>query len=368
MKVLHLSGSVNHWSGNEQQLSDLIQNLNKLGVKNTIFCYENSAIEAYAKKEDITYYPQKVQSIYSYKLAKSLKKVINENNIDVIHVHTSNFLTVYMVSDILFSLKIPTIFSRKGFSEKSSFLSALKYNYKNVHRTICISKAVKQGMMNFVSPKNHDKLVVIYDGISTEKINNPNIINIRSKYAINDDKIIIGNIANHGPAKDLFTFIKTADYLINNLNITNIHFVQIGQKTALTKELNNLVDNLKLNDFITFTDKIDNAKKIISQFDIFLMPSKSEGGPLTIYESFLYKIPVVSTKVGIAEEAITDNENGFLCNIGDHKCLASKIKTLIDKPDLKNHFTNISYSILHDKFDSKICAERTLNQYKTITK
>lgn len=45
MRILHLSGSKHHWSGNEQQLADLIRNLKPLGVENFIFCYEGSAIE-----------------------------------------------------------------------------------------------------------------------------------------------------------------------------------------------------------------------------------------------------------------------------------------------------------------------------------
>lgn len=364
MKVLHLSGSKNHWSGNEQQLADLINNLNNLEVKSSIFCYENSEISKYARKNNISYFPQRIRSIYSPKLAKSLKRVIAEQNIDVIHIHTSNFLTVFMVADLLFKLKTHTIFSRKGFSEKSSFLSALKYNYKNINYTICISDAVREGMKNFIYKKNHKKLVVIYDGISTkkEKAN----FNIRNEYNIDNNNFIVGNIANHVPAKDLFTFIKTVNYLVKDLSLKNVHFIQIGKKTALTQELEQLILDLNLNKYITFTDTINNAKNLISQFDIFLMPSKSEGGPLTIYESFLHEVPVVSTKVGVAEEAIIDSENGFLCDVGDYKCLAKGIQNLVTSKTLRSNFTQKSKLILEEKFDSKICAKQTLNLYNKI--
>lgn len=366
MKILHLSGSKNHWSGNEQQLADLISNLNELGVENAIFCYQDAAIEAHAKENNIVHFSQERKSIYSPKLAKSLKNVIQKQKIDTIHVHTSNFLTVFMVSDLLFHLNIPCVFSRKGFSEKSSFVSALKYNYKNINRTICVSKAVKKGLMNFVKPKNHDKLVVIYDGISTQKNEISNPLNLREKFGIDANKKLIGNIANHVPAKDLETFIKTAHHLIHQLHQTEVHFIVIGEETAITPSLNELIDELNLTKQITFAGKIPHAKELIPQLDIFFMSSKSEGLPLTIYESFLYEKPVVSTVAGGIPEAITDEENGFLADIGDYETLAKKLNRLINEPSLNQKFIEKSRQLLHEKFDAKICAKQTLDLYKEI--
>ena len=366
MRVLHLSGSKSHWSGNEQQLSDLIDNLNELGVKNYIFCYESSAIEKYAKAHNIEVFPQERYGIYSPKLAKQLRNCIKENQIDVLHIHTSNFLTVFMVADLLYRLKIPTVFSRKGFSEKSSFLSALKYNYKNIDRTICVSGAVKEGLKNFVKPENHHKLRVIYDGIRMDLPKEDAPENLREKYNLSLDTILIGNIANHVPAKDLVTLLNTVHQLVNILKINNVHFIQIGKKTDHTEEYIKLAKELNVEKYITFTGQISNAKNYIPQLDIFFMSSQSEGLPLTIYESFLAKKPVVSTKAGGIPEAITNGENGFLCEIKDAECLARQLELLVKDASLREKMAENAFKVLIDKFDAKKCASETYHLYQEV--
>lgn len=370
MKVLHLSGSVNHWSGNEQQLVDLIENLNELQVENHIFCFKGSEIERYALKNQLPVHASKKQSIYAVGLAKQLKECVKKLQIDVIHVHTSNFLTVFMVCDLLFKLKTPTVFSRKGFSEKSSFLSSLKYNYKNIDRTICVSNAVKEGLKKFVKPKNHHKLRVIYDGIKTDKtsFNAENIPVLREKYHIEQHVFLVGNIANHVPAKDLETFVNTVDYLVNHLNIKEVHFIQIGKETAHTQAIKQRVADLHLQKYITFTGAIANAKQFIPQFDVFFMSSQSEGLPLTIYEAFLAGKPVVTTRAGGCAEAVTPNQNGFVCEIKDFTCLAKKINKIRQDDNLMASMGENALKTVHEKFDAKQCASNTLSLYKEIMK
>src|SRR3712207_6337605 len=99
LRILHLSGSKHHWSGNEQQLTDLISNLPADKVQSFVFCYEGSAIEQYGREHGLVCFGQKRRSIYSPLLAYQLKRCVEKNRIDVLHVHTSNFLTVFMLAD-----------------------------------------------------------------------------------------------------------------------------------------------------------------------------------------------------------------------------------------------------------------------------
>ncbi|MCK0199842.1 glycosyltransferase family 4 protein [Ornithobacterium rhinotracheale] len=363
MKVLHLSGSKHHWSGNEQQLADLIENLSALGVENHILCYENSEIQKYALKKGIKVCALPRKSIYSPSLARALRDYIRREHIEVIHAHTSNFLTLYLVADLLFSLKTPTVFSRKGFSEKSSFVSRYKYNYKNIDATICVSGAVRENLKQFVKPENHHKLRVIYDGIKVES-SQKEMPDLRQKYQIPQDAFLLGNIANHVPAKDLETLVRTMDYLIHTLGKENVYCVQIGKETEFTPALKALAKELNVDRQLIFAGQIAEAKYYLPQFNAFVMSSQSEGLPLTVYESFLNKIPVVSTKAGGVAEAITDAENGLICEIKDHQTLAQKINTLIENPNLKQEYAEKAYEVLLEKFDAKLCAKNTKDLYQ----
>lgn len=367
MKVLHLSGSKHHWSGNEQQLADLMRNLETIGVESAVFCYENSAIEHYVQEHQILYFSQRRRSIYSPKLAYQLKKVIKEHDFDVIHVHTSNFLTLFMVSDLLYCLHIPTVFSRKGLRERSGRLSQLKYNYKGINRIICVSQAVCTNFKTLLKPQNHSKTIVIYDGISVDDVPTPDpILDIREKYSIPEEQHLIGNIANHVEAKDLPTMVKTVDYLVNKLGRKDIHLLQIGEKTEITEHLEHLIKTYDVSRFITFMGKVEHAKMFMPQFDLFLMTSQSEGLPLTIYEAFLNKVPVVSTNAGGIPEAMTRGENGYITEIGNYKQLAEDIVFVLDNKEKQESIVRNAYSLLMNRFTALQCAKQTKELYESI--
>ena len=49
-------------------------------------------------------------------------------------------------------------------------------------------------------------------------------------------------------------------------------------------------------------------------------------------------VPLVTTKVGMAPDMITDGVNGFLAPVGDVGEIAKKASYVIENPDLRNKF------------------------------
>ncbi len=367
LHILHLSGSTHHWSGNEQQLADLMRNLKTLGTESSVFCYKGSAIEHYAGKNGIPCFAQERRSIYSPVLAHRLKRCIRENKFDAIHVHTSNFLTVFMIADILYGLHMPTVFSRKGFSEKSGRLSRLKYNYKGIDRIICVSGAVYDNFISFLKPRNRFKPVVIYDGISVDGLKREeNLPDVRKTYGIPEGKYIVGNIANHVYAKDLPVLVRTADYLINKMGRKDVCVLQMGDMTEITRELNAMIEDAGLGAHVIFAGKVENARKFMPQFDVFLMTSRSEGLPLTIYEAFLNKIPVVTTDAGGIPEAVKNGFNGYITGVGNFKQLAEYVDSLLGDAERRRSMADNAHRTLLEKFTARQCAERSNELYKSI--
>lgn len=369
LRILHLSGSKHHWSGNEQQLADLVRHLSDMGVVNTIFCYEESAIHEYAKRHNVPTLPQPRKSVYSSSLRRTLRKIVKKSHFDVIHIHTSNFLTLYVLTDLLKRVNIPTIFSRKGLTNHAGFFSRKKYNYKNIDRIICVSGAVQKNFTKFLMPNNHAKTVVVHDGISIDTMNTDNTVpNVFEKFNLPRRKFVIGNIANHVSDKDLGTLVKTADHLINTLGQKDVVFVQMGDHTGLTQGLMDAVKRAQLRDHVFFVGKIPEAKSYMPQFDLFLMTSCSEGLPLTVYEAFMYKIPVVTTCAGGIPEAVKDGHSGIMTEIGDHISLAKGISKMMNDSTLRERIADNAHTLLLKNFTARQCAERTLSLYKEIIK
>lgn len=68
-------------------------------------------------------------------------------------------------------------------------------------------------------------------------------------------------------------------------------------------------------------------------FDLFVLPSRLEGFPVTVVEAMLAGTPVVATDVGSVREQLTDGETGWIVPAEDVEALATAITAALDQPD-----------------------------------
>ncbi len=365
MKILHISGAKG-WGGNEQQMIDLIPELTNLGVNNFVFGVENSQLQKECGMKNIFFVAARKNKLNKFANYSYLKTIVNELKPDLIHLHTSDSLTVFTISDLIFSLKIKTVFSKKGMGASGSFLSKFKYNYSGVNSILCVSRSVEKDFSKILYKKNKFKTTVIHDCVSLDILNSKEVINLRDKFEINKDCFIIGNIANHTRAKDLDTFVSVVDFVVNKLGRKDVVFFQIGEFSKLTSNLLEIVKEKKLENSIFFTGKIENASSLNTQFNVFLMTSQREGGPTSVLEAMLIGTPIVSTNVGVIPDVIEDGSNGFIALIKDYKDLAKKIDLLLSDENLQKKFSIESKSKIEKEFIVSKIALQTLTEYKRI--
>ena len=74
---------------------------------------------------------------------------------------------------------------------------------------------------------------------------------------------------------------------------------------------------------------------LLANTDIFVLPSHSEGLPMSILEAFAAGIPVVATPVNTVADVVTDGVNGLHVPPGDTNRLAHALAKLIRDPDLR---------------------------------
>lgn len=367
MKILHISGAKG-WGGNEQQMIYLFPELKVLGVENIVLGVKDSVLQQYCYNLDIKFFEAKGKKLNKFKNYIYLRSIVNEFQPNIIHLHTSDSLTFFTLSDLFFHLKVKAVFSKKGMGSSSSFLSKLKYNYKGITSIVCVSNTVKRDLSKILNIKAKNKTIVIHDCISLDILNLTPTLDLRETYKIDSGFKIVGNIANHSNAKDLPTLINVVDEVVNKQNRKDIKFIQIGEFTKKTTELKQLVKDKGLENAIIFTDKIENASSLVPQLDVFLMTSEREGGPTSVLEAMLIGTPVVSTQVGVISDVIQNEENGFIAPVKDFKKLANKVLTILDDKNLQLEFTSKSKAIIKNEFTSEIISKILHEHFKKILK
>jgi L-malate glycosyltransferase len=367
MKVLHISGAKG-WGGNEQQLVDLIPELSKLDVENIVFGVEGSLLQKECTKKNVNFITSKDKKLNKFVNYKYLKVLVKELKPDLIHLHTSDSLTVFTISDLLFKLKTKAVFSKKGIGSSSSVLSKFKYNYSGINSIICVSKAVQKDFSRILYPRNISKTTVIHDCVSLEILDKKEELNIRENLKIDKNKFIIGNIANHTSAKNIETFINVANHFVNIMNRKDTVFVQVGEYSKLTDAFIESINKKGLSENLFFTGKINNASSINRQFDLFMLTSEREGGPTSVLEAMLFGVPVVSTEVGLISEVIINGENGFYVPVKNEVLLAEKASYLLSDKKLQDQFSAINLEKVKHEFLAPYIAKSTFIEYSKILK
>lgn len=363
MNILHLSAT-GLWGGGVNHMLNLCHETGSSGeVKNVILFPENSPVKIPSCNGTLKTYKAPLSIKFDVRFTWRLIEICRKEKIDLIHIHGSTALMQAVMGTYLAKLP-PFVLSKKtSFPIKNRILTLYKYNHGKVKKVLCVSEAVKEVARKQIV--DEQKLVTVYHGTSLHK-SNKTPFNLREKFGIPEDRIIVGTIANHIGAKDLKTWIQTVDELVNIQKLKRFHFVQIGQFSEKTPEFKDIIQQKNLESHVDFLGFIPEASNFIPQFDISLLTSKSEGLPQFIYESFYHKTPVVSTNVGGIPEVIKDGENGFLTHPFQAKDLAEKLVILSQDKGLQQKFTEISFQKLKENYTTEIMARKTLAVYKEV--
>lgn len=93
------------------------------------------------------------------------------------------------------------------------------------------------------------------------------------------------------------------------------------------------IEKYSLTDTVSLLGAKRNPHAYVSKSDVFICSSFSEGYSTACTEAIMLEIPVITTKVGGAEEIIGDSECGILTGIDDDD-LYQGIKRVLDNPTL----------------------------------
>lgn len=362
IRILHIT-SIKELRGGDVQMYQLATSFTPNdGVESFILTRKNSVLFKKSKQEKIieTFEAPRAWNFdvrFSLKIVQLVKKL----NINILHVHDSTALHLTIVAKYFLSKHVKLIYSRKLNNPiKKKWLNEWKYNHKFIERIICVSKEVKRVLQKSV--KDPDKLHVIYDGIPQIMDNETSLWELPPlKERVK--KKVIANFASLTEQKNPKLFVDIAEKVLEIRD--DVIFLYFGDG-ALRDEVNDYIELKGLGKSVVLMGFIPNASGFLREVDILLMTSKFEGLPLTIYEAFQKKVPVVTSPAGGIPEAVISGKTGFICDFDDRSCFVEKIVHLLNDQHLRETITKNAFESFTSNFTIDVMRRNYLKFYRNL--
>jgi len=359
MTVLHISTATG-WRGGEQQAAYLIDQLGSLQTACFLLCPKDAAIIQRLNKSNCKIEVFQKGKALNLSLARKIKILCKDHQIDLIHTHDSHAHTAAFLSSWLFGNKCPVVVSRRvDFAVSPSPLSHLKYNHSSIKKIICVSDAIRQITTPAIKRKNI--LEVVHSGVDTDKFIFGKT-KLHQEYQLPKETFLIGNVSALADHKDLFTFIDTAEIILQQ--VQNVHFFLIGDGSEMNA-LKARVTEKKLTANIHFTGFRNDVNELLPELNLFLMTSKTEGLGTTILDAFAAKVPVVATEAGGIPEIVRHEQTGLLAPIGNAQQLAKLVIAVMNDSNLSNTLATNAQHLVSD-FTFRRTAEKTKVVYAQV--
>lgn len=305
-----------------------------------------------AKKMGVPDYVEVIdRSMLDLKCLFELNHLIKKHSLEIIHVHDLKTTLLGFLLKVL-NPKIKIMHTAHGWivSSKTDHLKQkLQYQLLKFYPLhIAVSNATKGLMVD--SGIKPDSIKVLYNSIDTDFWNRENNTSaIRDEFNISDDSMIVGTVGRLSREKDLPTFFKVANKILEKFPKTRFLIIGDG-KDGIVNELRLLSKEMGIEQSIIFTGHRTDLLNIYLSFDVFLMTSITEGLPNTALEAMALEVPVVSTNVGGVPELVEDVVTGFLCDKGDVITISDKVIELLGNSELRKKISKNARNRIKDKF------------------
>lgn len=129
----------------------------------------------------------------------------------------------------------------------------------------------------------------------------------------------------------------------------NFQLILIGGG-AEESYLKQLSQQLRLEDYVRITGEIPNANQWLKGFDIFCMPSVSEGLPNVVMEAAAAGLPIVTWQLPFYEELLTPDETALMAAPGDRAGFEQAVLRLINDQSLREELGAAAQAQITEKF------------------
>jgi glycosyltransferase involved in cell wall biosynthesis len=341
------------WRGGQEQLFGLIWGLRRKGLRTLLAAPLDSPLARKAEEAGIPVVEFRQRSEFSPKAYARLRSILRNHPVDVLHFNTPTPVIPGGLAARREGVPVVVCSRRVNFPLSSRF-SRHKYNWL-LDRVFTVSDSIRQTLL--AAGVREDLVEVIYEGADLDWIDSlpPAEVELSGR------RPLIGVVAHLSQEKGHTTLLE-AVYLMTRSGCPEFTVVIVGDG-ELRPALELMVQRFDLGGRVHFLGFRSDSEKLMKRFDIFCLPSLSEGLSSAILAAMAAGLPVVSTTVGGIPELVEDGVTGFLVPPGESEPLAAALTRLLVSPQLCRQFGAAGRRRVEASFTAARKIEATVQAY-----
>lgn len=359
MRILQIC-SAREIGGGERHLADLANALARRGHEVFAALTAQSPVRAELAAlpgENIIELP--LRNVSGVLSAFYLARFIREQGIEIVHAHLARDYPLAALAAGRSNARL--VLTRHVLFALSQIH---RLTLRRTAKVIAVSEAVADSLRaQNIFPT--EKLVTIHNGIDVEKFDHAR----REAGERNrDERIRVGMIGHIAPIKGQEEFIRAAAIVCRQRD--DVDFIVAGADKSREGEnqarVEKLISELGLEHNVKFLGWIEDVAKLLSTFDLYVSPARSEPFGLTIVEAMAAGVPVIATRSEGASEILSDGETGRLIPIDDVETLAGVIGELLNDRTQCERLAQNAKSAARERFSLERMVDRTEEIYREV--
>lgn len=347
MRILHIIDSAGMY-GAEVMLLTLAGEQIRQGLRPIICSIGTRAIgekeiEREARKDNIPVVAFRMLSGPNFIGAWQIVKYAGFTHCDVLHTHgyRGNILFGSLPKKIRLLPLMATLHGWTSSTKPFSRMRLYKWMDAKMLSRMDAVVVVSDGMLGKagISTNNQVNLHVVHNGIKDEQHDNIVYDNFTNPAPARTKLIAAGRLS---PEKGFDILIKAiARVAADGIDVSLVLFGEGKERKKLTQliELHNLQDRVQMPGFV------ENVATVFAEFDALILPSFTEGLPITLLEAMRAKLPVIASHVGGIPNALNGGQAGVLVSPGNVEELAEAIAKLSQSKKIRHDLAETANSL-----------------------
>lgn len=322
MKVLQITPTL-CMGGAETMCENLTNNLIKLGIEVVVVSLydKHTPISERLEKNGVKIHYLGKKSGLDISMISKLKRVMKEERPDVIHSH--NNAMQYAVPAAIFAKikrRVHTVHSvaQQELGKPAKIMAKHFYKRRNLV-PVALSENIKNTVIE-VYKLPRDRIPVVLNGVDFSRC-------ARKECYESSDNFTILHIGRFADVKNHSMLLSAFRSFHEKVPSGKLRLIGDGEGRA---ECEKFVEENGLTECVEFLGIQSNVYGFLHDADIFTLPSKYEGIPMTLIEAMGTALPIVATNVGGIPDMLVNEESALLVDADEKQLCDAFIKLYSD--------------------------------------